>query len=75
MKKIDHPRIKEVRGKGLFIAVEFHEKARPYTEQLIEEGILAKETHDFAIRFAPPLVIAKEDIDWALSIIKKVLGS
>ena len=75
LKKIDHPRIKEVRGKGLFIAVELHEKARPYTEQLIEEGILAKETHDFAIRFAPPLVIAKEEIDWALSIIKKVIGS
>lgn len=75
LRKIDHPRIKEVRGKGLFTAVELHEKARPYTEQLINEGILVKETHDFAIRFAPPLVIAKEQLDWALKIIKKVLGS
>lgn len=73
LQKINHPRIKEVRGKGLFIAIELHEKARPFTESLIEEGILAKETHDFAIRFAPPLVITKEQIDWALAIIKKVL--
>ncbi len=75
LQQIDHSRIKEVRGKGLFTAVELHEKARPYTEKLIEEGILAKETHDFAIRFAPPLVITKEEIDWALNIITKVLGS
>lgn len=75
LRKIDHPRIKEVRGMGLFIAVELHKKARPYTEQLIKEGILAKETHDFAIRFAPPLIITKEELDWAIEIIKKVLES
>ncbi|MFX1504758.1 MAG: ornithine--oxo-acid transaminase [Promethearchaeota archaeon] len=75
LKKINHPRIKEVRGKGLFTAVELHEKARPLTEKLIKEGILAKETHDFAIRFAPPLIITKEELSWALEIIKKVLGS
>ncbi|MFX0015749.1 MAG: ornithine--oxo-acid transaminase [Promethearchaeota archaeon] len=75
LRKIEHPRIKEVRGKGLFTAVELHEKARPYTEQIINEGILAKETHDFAIRFAPPLVITKEQLDWALAIIKRVLSS
>lgn len=75
LRKIDHPRIKEVRGKGLFVAVEMHEKTRPFTEKLIKEGILAKDTHDFAIRFAPPLVISKEDLTWAIGIIKKVLGS
>lgn len=74
LKKISHPRIKLVRGKGLLIAVEFNEKARPYTQELINNGILAKETHDFAIRFAPPLVITKEDIDWALKIITKVFS-
>lgn len=75
LKKIDHPRIKEVRGKGLLTAVELHEKARPFTEKIIQAGILAKETHDFAIRFAPPLVITKEELDWALVIIKGVFGS
>ncbi len=73
LKKINHPRIKEIRGKGLFVAIELHEKARPFTQQIIESGILAKETHDFAIRFAPPLVITKEDLDWAIEIVKNVL--
>jgi ornithine--oxo-acid transaminase len=75
LKKIDHPRIKEVRGKGLLTAVELHEKARPYTEKLIDEGILAKDTHDYSIRFAPPLVITKEELEWALEKIKKILTS
>ncbi|MHA2243602.1 MAG: ornithine--oxo-acid transaminase [Candidatus Hodarchaeales archaeon] len=75
LRKITHSRIKEIRGKGLFVAIELHEKARPFTQKLIEEGILAKETHDFAIRFAPPLVISKEDLEWALVKIKKVLES
>jgi len=75
LKTIEHSRIKEIRGKGLFVAIELHEKARPYTQQLIEEGILAKETHDYAIRFAPPLVISKENLEWAITKIKKVIGS
>ena len=75
LKTIDHSRIKEIRGKGLFVAIELHEKARPFTQQLIEEGILAKETHDYAIRFAPPLVISKENLEWAINKIKKVIGS
>jgi ornithine--oxo-acid transaminase len=75
LKEIKHSRIKEIRGKGLFVAIELHEKARPYTQQIIEKGILAKETHDYAIRFAPPLVITKEDLDWAIDIIKDVLES
>ena len=75
LKKIKHDRIKEIRGKGLFVAIELHEKARPFTQQLIENGILAKETHDYAIRFAPPLVITKDDLKWAVDIIKNVLES
>ncbi|MBL0847790.1 MULTISPECIES: ornithine--oxo-acid transaminase [Mammaliicoccus] len=72
LKKIDHPSIKEVRGKGLFIGIELTEDARPYCEKLKELGLLCKETHDTVIRFAPPLIIEKEDLDWALDQVKSV---
>lgn len=75
LKEISHKRIKEIRGKGLFVAIELYEKTRPFTQKLIDKGILAKETHDYAIRFAPPLVITKEELDWAFNIIKSVLES
>jgi ornithine--oxo-acid transaminase len=74
LKTIENPIIKEIRGKGLFIGVELTESARPYCEKLKEEGLLCKETHDFVIRFAPPLIIKKAEIDWALERIKKVLA-
>ncbi|MDR6997585.1 ornithine--oxo-acid transaminase [Neobacillus niacini] len=74
LKTIDNPMIKEVRGRGLFIGVELTEEARPYCEQLKEEGLLCKETHDTVIRFAPPLIISKEEIDWAFEKIEKVLS-
>ena len=71
--------IKEVRGIGLLIAIEIvrdkNFKARQITEKLMEKGVLAKETHEYTIRFAPPLVITKEDIDWAYNIIEQVLLS
>ena len=73
LEKIDTPLIREIRGRGLFIGVELTESARPYCEELKELGILCKETHDTVIRFAPPLVISKEDLDWALDKIEKVL--
>ncbi|OCA87577.1 ornithine--oxo-acid transaminase [Bacillus sp. FJAT-27225] len=73
LKEINNPRIKEVRGRGLFIGVELTEPARSYCEQLKEEGLLCKETHETVIRFAPPLVITKEELDWAIERIKKVL--
>lgn len=76
--KIKSPAIKEVRGLGLLIGVEIRKEnglARPYCERLMKEGILAKETHDQVIRFAPPLVIKKEEIDWALERIKKVIDT
>lgn len=73
LQEIDNPIIKEVRGKGLFIGMELTEKARPYCERLKEEGLLCKETHDYVIRFAPPLVIEKEDLDWAIEKIKTVM--
>lgn len=72
LKKLDHPVIKEVRGRGLFIGMELTEAARPYCEQLKELGLLCKETHDTVIRFAPPLIISKEELDWALERIHQV---
>ncbi|ULG74873.1 ornithine--oxo-acid transaminase [Macrococcus brunensis] len=74
LQKIDNPIIKEVRGKGLFIGVELTENARPYCEQLKELGLLCKETHDTVIRFAPPLIISKEELDWALERVKQVFA-
>ncbi|API91040.1 MULTISPECIES: ornithine--oxo-acid transaminase [Virgibacillus] len=73
LKTIMNPKIKEVRGKGLFIGVELTEPARPYCEALKEKGLLCKETHENVIRFAPPLIIEKEDLAWAISHIKEVL--
>ena len=76
LREIDAPQVKEVRGKGLLIGVEIHESAgpaRPYCEALRDEGILAKETHGQVIRFAPPLVITKEEINWMLERVEKVL--
>ncbi len=65
--------LKEVRGCGLWIGIELQSKARPYCEALKEEGILCKETHDHVIRIAPPLVITREEIDWAFERIRKVI--
>lgn len=74
LKKISHPAIKEVRGRGLFIGVELTEEARPYCEKLKELGLLCKETHDTVIRFAPPLTITQEELDWALEKIRTVFN-
>jgi ornithine--oxo-acid transaminase len=68
--------IKEVRGRGLLVGVELFPEAggaRRFCEALAKERLLCKETHDNVIRFAPPLVITKKDIDWAFVRIKKVL--
>ncbi|PAE29502.1 ornithine--oxo-acid transaminase [Oceanobacillus profundus] len=73
LRKINNPIIKEVRGKGLFVGVELTESARPYCEALKEKGLLCKETHENVIRFAPPLVISKKDLEWAIVRIKDVL--
>ena len=76
LRKINSAHVKEVRGKGLLIGVELHPEAkgaRRFCEALMKKGILAKETHDNVIRFAPPLVIDRKTIDWALPRIKEVL--
>jgi ornithine--oxo-acid transaminase len=74
LKTINNPAIKEVRGKGLFIGVELNEPARAYCEQLKEQGLLCKETHENVIRFAPPLIISEDDLNWAIERIKNVLS-
>ncbi|MGM0922082.1 MAG: ornithine--oxo-acid transaminase [Bacillota bacterium] len=75
LSEIKNPLIKEVRGRGLFIGVELTVPARPYCEKLKEEGLLCKETHETVIRFAPPLVISEEDLDWAIAKITRVLSN
>ncbi len=77
LSEIPSPHIQEVRGRGLLIGVELKPEAggaRRFCEQLKSRGILAKETHDNVIRFAPPLVIDRETIDWALPHIREVLN-
>ncbi len=73
LKEINNPHIVDVRGKGLLIGVEFDHKAGGYCDELKDEGVLAHETHETVIRFAPPIIITKEEIDWAIERIKKVL--
>ena len=73
LRTLRSPDLKEVRGRGLWIGIELHSPARPYCEALKEEGILCKETHERVIRIAPPLVITREEIDWAFERIKKVI--
>jgi ornithine--oxo-acid transaminase len=78
LRSLGNPKIKEIRGKGLMIGIEFHPEAggaRPYCEKLMAQGMLCKETHDHIIRIAPPLVITRDDIDWAMERIAKVLGA
>ena len=76
LSEIPGPHVKEVRGKGLLIGVELKPQAggaRRFCEALLREGILAKETHQHVIRFAPPLIIDRSTIDWALPKIRAVL--
>ena len=76
IRNILSPYVKEVRGMGLLIGVELKKSAggaRKFCETLMEKGILCKETHKHVIRFAPPLTITKEELDWALDRIESVL--
>lgn len=76
LRNIKSDYVKEVRGRGLLIGVELKKEAggaRRFCEALQNEGLLAKETHEHVIRFAPPLVIEKDEIDWAVEKIEKIL--
>ena len=79
LKEIKSKKIKAIRAKGLLIGVEFYlgpkETVRPLCEKLMEKGVLAKDTHEKTIRFTPPLVITKDEIDWAMERIKEVFDS
>ncbi len=74
--KIDSPLIKDIRGRGLFIGVEIDPalgSARSACEALMDRGLLSKETHTTVVRLAPPLIISKAEIDWAVTQIREVL--
>jgi ornithine--oxo-acid transaminase len=73
LKSLKSNKLKEVRGRGLWIGIELTVAARPYCEALKNFGLLCKETHDHVIRIAPPLVITREEIDWAFERIKEVI--
>jgi ornithine--oxo-acid transaminase len=76
LKALECAKVKEIRAKGLLIGVEFHlgpeETVRPICQQLMEAGVLAKDTHEKTVRFAPPLTITREEVDWAMERIAKV---
>ena len=74
LQAIQGPVVREVRGRGLWLAIELNTDARPYCEALKNEGILCKETHNTIIRIAPPLVINRDEIDWAAARLAKVLS-
>ena len=77
LKKIDSPLISEVRGKGLFIGVEINDalgSARDVCVTLMDRGLLSKETHEKVVRLAPPLIISRSEIDWAVMQIREVLA-
>lgn len=73
LKTLHSPYLQEVRGIGLWIAVELNVPARSYCEALKHEGVLCKETHERVIRIAPPLTIKREEIDWAFERIRRVV--
>jgi ornithine--oxo-acid transaminase len=78
LRQIQNPLIKEVRGRGLMLAVQFWPDAGgalSYTKALMKRGLLCKETHEHTIRFAPPLIITRETVDWALEQISEVLSA
>lgn len=67
LRKLRHPHIKEIRGRGLLLGIELLGPARPYCERLKDLGVLCKETHDHVIRLAPPLIIEQQDLAWLAS--------
>jgi ornithine--oxo-acid transaminase len=76
LKQVQNGPIKEIRGKGLLLGLELHTTAggaRRYCEALMANGLLCKETHDHIIRFAPPLIITRDIIDWAVERIERVI--
>jgi ornithine--oxo-acid transaminase len=73
LQRIESEHVSEVRGKGLLLGVELNKPARAFAVDLYKHGILAKETHGTVLRFAPPLIITRDEIDWAVERIEGVL--
>jgi ornithine--oxo-acid transaminase len=73
LRTIESPHIKQIRGRGLLIGLVLDTKARPYCEALAKKGVLCKETHENVIRFAPPLIITKKEIDWVCAKIAETM--
>jgi ornithine--oxo-acid transaminase len=73
LQEIENPLIQEIRGRGLFIGIDLTVPARPFCEALKDKGLLCKETHEHIIRLAPPLVITKDELDWAWQQLHEVL--
>ena len=74
--KIDSPLIGEIRGSGLFVGIEIDPalgSAREVCERLMIRGLLSKETHEIVVRLAPPLIVTREQLDWAVDQIREVL--
>lgn len=74
VKTLQHPKIKAIRGRGLMVAIELHESARPYCEALKGRRVLCKETHDTVIRLSPPLVVIRKDLEWAVEQLRAVFA-
>jgi ornithine--oxo-acid transaminase len=75
LRQIHHPHIREVRGRGLLIGIELSVPARAYCERLKDLGLICKETHDFVIRLAPPLIISREDLAWMLDQLRTAFAA
>jgi ornithine--oxo-acid transaminase len=73
LRTIESPHIKQIRGRGLLIGLVLDTKARPYCEALATKGVLCKETHENVIRFAPPLIITKKEVDWVCTRIAETM--
>jgi ornithine--oxo-acid transaminase len=73
LERLEGEHIKEIRGRGLMIGVEMTSDARPYCDDLRDQGVLCKDTHGTVVRFAPPLVITKDEVDWAMERIEPIL--
>jgi ornithine--oxo-acid transaminase len=75
LRTIQHAAIREMRGVGLLTGIELRGAARPYCERLMQLGLLCKETHDHVIRIAPPLVISREDLEWAAARVREAFAA
>uniref|UniRef100_UPI0025DD656A ornithine--oxo-acid transaminase n=1 Tax=uncultured Nitratireductor sp. TaxID=520953 RepID=UPI0025DD656A len=77
LREISSPLVREVRGRGLFVGIELDPdlgSARDMCEALMERGLLSKETHQVVVRLAPPLVVTREQVDWAIGQIREVIA-